>query len=76
MTPKSLIIAGHTGYVKSGVSISELNSFIGCNLRAVVQPEEREGGSRRRAEQNDRAAELHQVCAANFYLYIGDWHCG
>ncbi|KAF3839305.1 hypothetical protein F7725_018022 [Dissostichus mawsoni] len=47
-----------------GSSISDLNSVTSCNLRAAVQPEERERGSRGGAGQTDGAVELHQLCAA------------
>ncbi len=46
VTPEwSLVIAGHIEYSESGVSISELNPVVGCNLRAAIHPEERERGS-------------------------------
>ena len=62
MTPESfLVIAGHIDYSEGGVFISELQSVAICDLRAAVQPEERERGSRGGAGQIDGAAELHQV---------------
>ncbi len=54
----SLVIAGHVNYNENGAFISELNSVTDCNLRGVVQPEERGERSRRGAGQADGAAEL------------------
>ena len=77
MTPESfLIIAGHFDYSEGGASISELQSVTCSNFSAAVQPEESERASRGRAGQTDGAVELHQVCAAGSYHYIGDWPCG
>lgn len=50
---RPLVIAGHTDHRESGVSVSELNSVTGCNLRAAVHPEERDGGSRGDRARND-----------------------
>lgn len=55
-----LIITGHNDDSESGASITELNSGTFCNLRAVIQSEGREGGSRGGAGQSDRTAELQQ----------------
>lgn len=60
----SQVIAGHVDYSESGASISELNSVTGTDLRAAVQPEEREGGSRGGAGQTGCTVELNQLCAA------------
>ena len=54
MTPeRSLVIAGHTDDGEGGASISELNSVAGCDLRAAVQPPERQGGAGGDGAQND-----------------------
>ena len=42
---RALVVAGHVNYCESGVSLGELNSVTGCNLRAAVHPEEGHGGS-------------------------------
>ena len=77
MTPEwSLVIAGHIDYSEGGAFISEVNSVTCCNFSAAVQPEESERGSRGGAGQTDGAVELHQVCAAGSYHYIGDCLCG
>ena len=77
MTPEwSLVIAGHIDYSEGGAFISEVNSVTCCNFSVAVQPEESERGSRGGAGQTDGAVELHQVCAAGSYHYIGDCLCG
>lgn len=73
----SPIIAGHVGYGESGASISELNSFTGCDLGAAVHPEKRKGGSRgNRARHDDWAVELHQAGFSRRKSHIWNSLCG
>ena len=71
---RSLVVAAHTEYSDSGAAISELNSVTGRNLRAAVQPDERERGSRGGAGQTD-GAELQQDCVVGSHRHIRDWCC-
>lgn len=38
---RSLVVACHINYGESGASVADVNSVAGCDLRTVVQPEER-----------------------------------
>lgn len=66
-----MVIAGDVDYSESGVFISELNSCIGCDLRAAVQPEEGGGGAG--AGQPDAAVELRQICGVSSQHHTGDF---
>lgn len=49
-------MACHINYGESGASVADVNSVAGCDLRAAVQPEERQNRSGARARQTrDRA---------------------
>lgn len=74
---RSLVVAGHINYCESGVSVGELNSVGGCNLRAAVHPEERDGGSRGDGARNHGwTIELHQVGLIGCQRHIWNDLCG
>ena len=69
----SLVIAGHTDDGESGVSITKLNSITGCDQRAAIDPQVREGRTRGdRAGQGYRVIELHQVGCAGSQCHAGN----
>lgn len=70
----SLVVAGHVVDDQGGSSISGVNSVTGCDLRAAVEPEEREGGTGGGAGQPDGAVGLHQVSIRVRHHDARDWN--
>lgn len=58
---RSLVVACHINYGESGASVADVNSVAGCDLRAAVQPEERQSRSRARAGQTRDGAPVFGV---------------
>lgn len=73
----SRIIAAHADNIERGVSVSELNSVSGCNLRAAVHPAERERGSSRDGAVDEAwRLMLYQITLIYFEGHIGNGFCG